>query len=62
MNADELREAAEAIGLAHRGQSAQLLAVYPERGAARIVVPGWCLEVPVAELRWNEPTRGRDPR
>jgi hypothetical protein len=50
---DEMREAAEQIGLTHRGRPADLLGVYPERGTARIVAAGFSIEIPVAELSWH---------
>jgi hypothetical protein len=53
MTRDEMREAAERLGLTHRGRPADLLAVYPERDSARIVTAGFSIEVPVAELHWQ---------
>jgi hypothetical protein len=53
MTRDEMREAAERLGLSHRGRHADLLAVYLDRGTARIVTGGFSIEVAVDELTWK---------
>jgi hypothetical protein len=53
MTKDEMRSAADSIGLRHEGRRVQLLDVNESRGEALIVDRGSPRNVPVAKLSWD---------